>query len=262
MCLPQVLYCCNTTPHQSTGESPFILMFGQEPQLPIDFLLWRVESPVGGSIHEWVREHQAHLQVAFEGARDRLKNAADRRKRAHDQYVRDLPLPEGQLVFLWDFTARGPHKIRDWWSSVKYRVIRTPDEGGSVYTIVPVNDETKVRRVHRTMLKTIMGKDLPNPVSPDPVLPREESPPKEQSSFEYDLLVLGGYCSPLSVWPCGSYTFGSINIFSSSFDEWCRFEPWGLTSDCMANCRPALEYTSSSAVCWRCPGSQSPCFSV
>ncbi|KAI3352779.1 hypothetical protein L3Q82_019358 [Scortum barcoo] len=29
-CLPQVLFCYNTTPHQSTGESPFYLMFGQE----------------------------------------------------------------------------------------------------------------------------------------------------------------------------------------------------------------------------------------
>lgn len=36
-CMPQVLYAYNTTPHQSTGESPFFLMFGQEPRLPIDF---------------------------------------------------------------------------------------------------------------------------------------------------------------------------------------------------------------------------------
>ena len=41
-CLPQVLYAYNTTPHQATGESPFLLMFGQEPRLPVDFLLGRV----------------------------------------------------------------------------------------------------------------------------------------------------------------------------------------------------------------------------
>lgn len=38
-CLPQVLYAYNTTPHQATGESPFFLMFGQEPRLPVDVLL-------------------------------------------------------------------------------------------------------------------------------------------------------------------------------------------------------------------------------
>lgn len=37
--LPQVLFCYNATPHQSTGESPFYLIFGQEPLLPVDFLL-------------------------------------------------------------------------------------------------------------------------------------------------------------------------------------------------------------------------------
>lgn len=35
----------NTIPHQTTGQSPFLLMFGQEPQLPVDFLLCYVEEP-------------------------------------------------------------------------------------------------------------------------------------------------------------------------------------------------------------------------
>lgn len=118
-CLPQVLYCYNTTPHQTTGESPFFLMFGQEPRLPVDFLLGRIESPVSGTVHEWVQEHQARLQMAFEGARERLQNAADRRKQTHDRRIKDLPLNEGQLVFLRDFSARGPHKTRDRWSSVE-----------------------------------------------------------------------------------------------------------------------------------------------
>lgn len=132
--IQHVLYCYNTTPHQSTGESPFFLMFGQEPRLPIHFLLGLVESPVNGSIHEWVQEHQAHLEVTFEGTRERLEHAADWRKRVHDQHVRDLPLQEGQLVYLRNFHARGPQKTRDRWSSVRYRVLRRPKEGGSVYT--------------------------------------------------------------------------------------------------------------------------------
>ncbi len=54
-CLPQVLFCYNTTPHQATGESPHFLMFGQEPQLPVDFWLGRVQEPVAGSVHEWFK---------------------------------------------------------------------------------------------------------------------------------------------------------------------------------------------------------------
>lgn len=190
MCLPHVLYCYNTTPHQSTGESPFFLMFGQEPRLPLDFLFGRIESPVSGSIHAWVQEYRACLQVAFEGARECLKQAADREKRVHDQHARDLPLQEGQLVYLRDLRARGPQKTRDRWSSVKYRVLRMPKEGGSVYTIVPVDDETKVRQVHHTMLKAVIGVDSPGHTSSHNSSPRDEPPPEEEPLFECDLLVL------------------------------------------------------------------------
>ncbi|KAL1252189.1 hypothetical protein QQF64_019985 [Cirrhinus molitorella] len=84
-----------TTPYhpasngQLTGESPHYLMFGQEPQLPIDF--W-VPEPTRGTIHSWVKEHRRWLQVAFDGARERLEAAAVLRKRQHDRSVHDLPV--------------------------------------------------------------------------------------------------------------------------------------------------------------------------
>ncbi|KAL0198417.1 hypothetical protein M9458_006957, partial [Cirrhinus mrigala] len=140
LCLPQVLFSYNTTPHQSTGESPYYLMFGQEPRLPVDFLLGRVEDTVAGNVHEWVIEHQTRLQVAFEGAREHLRITAERRKVQHDSHVRDTPLGEGQLVYLRDVGVRGRSKIRDLWSPVVYQVVRAPREGGSVYSIAPVDN--------------------------------------------------------------------------------------------------------------------------
>ncbi|KAL7825810.1 hypothetical protein SRHO_G00335480 [Serrasalmus rhombeus] len=137
-CLPQVLFCYNTTPHQGTGESPFFLMFGREARLPVDFLLGRVLEPVSGDVHDWVSEHQAHLKVAFEGARDRLLQAAGRRKERYDQRVREAPLQVGQLVYLRHNSWRGRHKIQDVWSSVVYRVLKAPAEEGAVYTIASV----------------------------------------------------------------------------------------------------------------------------
>lgn len=151
--LPQVVFAYNTTAHQSTGESPFFLMFGQDPQLPVDFLLGRVEEPVTGTVHDWVSEHQARLQRAFEGARERLRVAADRRKTRHDRTVKDDPLQEGQLVYLRELGSRGRNKIQDRWSSVVYQVLRAPTDGGSVYTIAPVKDLSKVKHIHRSLLK-------------------------------------------------------------------------------------------------------------
>uniref|UniRef100_A0A667YA11 Integrase catalytic domain-containing protein n=1 Tax=Myripristis murdjan TaxID=586833 RepID=A0A667YA11_9TELE len=168
-CLPHVLFCYNTTPHQGTGESPFLLMFGREPRLPIDFLLGRAQDPVQGEVQDWLVEHQARLEVAFANARERLLVAAERRKERHDQGVRDAPLQVGQLVYLRDHSARGRHKIQDIWSSVVYQVLRAPSGGGPVYTIAPVDDLQKTRNVHRDQLKAHVG--------PEPVPPFHQSPP-------------------------------------------------------------------------------------
>lgn len=158
-CLPQVLFCYNTTPHQATGESPFFLMFGQEPRLPVDFLLGRVQEVGVGSVHEWMREHQARLQVAFEGAQGRLEAAAGHRKAQHDAHAHDAPLGESQLVYLREYGVRGRHTIQDLWSPVVYQVVKAPKEGGAVYTIASADDLGKVRCVHRSALKARIRKD-------------------------------------------------------------------------------------------------------
>ena len=198
-CLPQVLYSYNTTPHQATGESPFFLMFGQEPRLPIDFLLARVQDPVNGDVHEWIQEHQARLQIAFDGARERLKTAAERRKKGHDQHLRGEPLKEGQSVFLRDLSARGRHKMQDLWGSTVYSVLRAPKEGGAVYTIAPKDDQSKTKTVHRTLLKAVIGVESPGcaAASHPALLDR----PVSESSCDGDLLLLVPKATPLPTLP-------------------------------------------------------------
>lgn len=116
-----------------------------------------MQDPVGDEVHEWLYEHQTRLRLAFEGARERLKVAAERRKDNYDRRVRNDPLEIGQLVWLRDHSAKGRHKIQDLWGPVVYRVMRAPQGGGPVYTIAPTDDETKVRQVHRSLLKAVAG---------------------------------------------------------------------------------------------------------
>ncbi len=63
--LPQVTFSYNTIAHQSTGGSPFFLMFGRDPQLPVNFLLVRVQEPVACRTHDWIVEHQTQLRPCF-----------------------------------------------------------------------------------------------------------------------------------------------------------------------------------------------------
>lgn len=84
-------------PHQSTGEPPFLQMFGREPRLRVHFLLGQVVEP--GGVQDRMTELQARLKVFFENARNRLLAAVVRRKERHDQRVQEAPLQVGQLVY-------------------------------------------------------------------------------------------------------------------------------------------------------------------
>ena len=189
-CLPQVTFCYNTTPHQATGETPYFLMFGQEPRLPVDFLLGRVSEPVAGSVNDWVFEHQTRLQIAFDGARDRLKVVADRRKVHHDQKVRDPCLEEGQLVYLRDLGVRGRHKIHDLWHPEVYRVTRAPTSDGGQYTIASVDEPSQLKRVHRSLLKPRLGRESPVTTPPNDQRPERPTSMVAEEQYEGDWALM------------------------------------------------------------------------
>lgn len=164
--LPQMIFSYNTTIHQSTGESPYFLMFGQEPHLPVDFLLGRVKEPVTGSVSEWVQEHRQRLQIAFDTAKERLKAAAVLRKERHDQQVTSGGFKEGELVYLRANDIRGRAKIQDVWGPTVYRIIKAPKDGGAVYSILPLHGSGNVKHVHCVHLRAAPV-NLP-PASPVP----------------------------------------------------------------------------------------------
>ena len=135
----------------------FFLVFGQDPLLPVDFLLGKNRASEEGNAHDWIVEQQTRLQVAFGEATRHLQAAASRRKAHHDQKVKDAPLHEGQMVYLRNVGLRGRNKIQDVWKSVLYQVLKAPKEGGSVYTVAPVDDPSKARNVHCSLLKGHYG---------------------------------------------------------------------------------------------------------
>lgn len=107
----------------------------------------------------------------------------------HITIKRIVPIKKGKLVYLRDVGVRGRHKIQDVWSPVVYRVMRAPRDGGSLYTIAPVEDPNKARNVHRSLLK-----DHPGPADAEtPVAcpPKDMEPPVgEEDSFDDDLCVV------------------------------------------------------------------------
>lgn len=150
--LPQVLFAYNTTAHSSTGYSPYELMFGRKPHLPIDSLLGvPEEEEPAESLDDWVKEHQARLRSTYRFAQQHLEKAAEQRIHQQPQ-PNAAPLPVGSIVFRLNHVL-GRNKIQDTWASTPYRVMRCLDDSGRVYTIRPIDGQGLEKNVNRTELR-------------------------------------------------------------------------------------------------------------
>ena len=153
--LPELLYAYNATPHASTGYTPYYLLFGREPKLPVDILLGE-ELPsedTPNTVHEWLAMHQSRLRDAYQKAGERLHQAAQNRKALHDKKLKDSePVKLGQLIYLRN-RVQGRNKIQDAWSSTPYRVVEVPQENGAVYAVERADGTGDLRRVHGTAMQ-------------------------------------------------------------------------------------------------------------
>lgn len=158
--LPQLLFAYNTTVHQSTSHSPYELLFGQKPQLPVDFLLGLVrEEPTTISHEDWVTAHADHLAEVYSSAKSHLEAAAVSRER----HVPPLPvLPAGTRVYRKSHPL-GRHKIQDHWGPTVYKIVKCYDEKGLVYHITPENGSGPDKNMHRSELKVIPAQLEPPP---------------------------------------------------------------------------------------------------
>ncbi|XP_061584211.1 uncharacterized protein LOC133449095 [Cololabis saira] len=186
--LPQVLYAYNTTDHQSTGYSPYELMFGQKAQLPVDFLLGGSQKePISGSAKDWVDEHQKHLKSVYLHAKAQLRQAAERRNR-HYQPTATSILTPGTLVYRRNHLL-GRHKIQDTWDSVVYVVVENMDKEGRVYKIHPRDCTGPERHLNRSELRVVPAAGTGMPMTqPQPLLDPglTDGPPRQLNSNTMD----------------------------------------------------------------------------
>ena len=147
--LSELVYVYNITPHSSTGLSPYFLMYGRYPTMPLDHLLGQCtkESPV--ATDDWVANHKKRLEDAFEHARKVLCKNAERRRQHYSEAARKAPIPVGNTVLLKAHPP-GRNKIQDVWSPVTYRVVDKLQD--NVYVIQMVDGVGDLRTVTRTEL--------------------------------------------------------------------------------------------------------------
>ena len=80
------------------------------------------------------------------------KEAIRRRGRKFKKPGKANNIPIGSRVFVRSLGHKDCHKIQDIWDSEPYRVLKRLDAHGPVYTVVSLEDPTKIRTVHRKHL--------------------------------------------------------------------------------------------------------------
>lgn len=97
--LAELVYIYNATPHSSTGLSPYYMLFGREPTLPLDHLLGQPSLTVQGQ-ENWVLSHRKRLEEAINLAGSELQKNALRRKEHYNKSAKEAPIAVGTVVLL------------------------------------------------------------------------------------------------------------------------------------------------------------------
>ena len=83
-----LVHAYNATRHDSTGQSPFFLMFGRQPRLPIDVALGLPDLHEGKPLPTFVSDLREKLQEAYHTATEEADKARGDQKSTYDKKAR------------------------------------------------------------------------------------------------------------------------------------------------------------------------------
>ena len=156
--VPAMVHAYNCTKNIATGYSPYCLLFGREPRLPIDveFGLKRGNQQVLASRSNYITRLRRRLRFAHKKAKQVAGRQQARHKGIYDRRCKGAALDIGDLVLVKKTAWKGRNKIQDRWESDEYQLIGQPNPGIPVYEVQNVaGGRTKV--LHQNLLQPLQG---------------------------------------------------------------------------------------------------------
>ena len=120
----------NCTMSQVTGCSPYYLIYGRTPKLPIDIEFRVTFLEISESSHQnYADKLNARLKWAYKVACETNEKELSRHKRYYDKKYRCMKILPGDLVLVRIKAFNADHKIADHWEQVPYEVVDQIDKG-------------------------------------------------------------------------------------------------------------------------------------
>uniref|UniRef100_A0A914HZ71 RNA-directed DNA polymerase n=1 Tax=Globodera rostochiensis TaxID=31243 RepID=A0A914HZ71_GLORO len=171
--LDMVTFCYNTATHQSTGESPFFLMYGRDPIFCVDQMLdpRTAQAPMATDLADFKFKLVSSLRSAWEATAAESAEAQLRAKAQYDKLVRVLEVSVGDRVLLRNYAGKvgTSRKFHLPWKGI-FRVIEVE---GVMITIVSCNaPQANPKIVHINQLKKCV--DILGPACTVPNISEEE----------------------------------------------------------------------------------------
>ena len=131
-----LVHAYNCIKHESTGFSPYLLLFGREPKLPIDAAFGiNKDVPNSQSYSEYVTDLQNRIKESFEVVNRNANKAREKQKAYYDLKARAAKLELGDRVLVKVLAFDGKHKIADKWSEDVFIVIEQPNIEIPIYKV-------------------------------------------------------------------------------------------------------------------------------
>lgn len=146
-----LVHTYNCTRSDVTGFSPYELMFGRQPHLPVDLAFGLPASNQPKSHSQYVHDLKGCLEESYRIATENSVKIAERNKLRFDRRVVESTLEAGDRVLVRNVRLRGKHKLADKWESDVHVVVK---RAGNlpVYTVKPEGKDGPQRTLHRDLL--------------------------------------------------------------------------------------------------------------
>ena len=130
--LPHLMMIYNTTPHSVTGISPYTLMFGRKPVLPVDHLINNTKLDRG--LEDYVESQSDLICRAQSVAKESLLKVADKQRWDLTGPSRSIPVGHQVLLKQCAFTRR--HTLSNHYGDTNYVVVHSKTDR-NIYEIRP-----------------------------------------------------------------------------------------------------------------------------